>query len=36
MDVRPITSDDLEAVAALNDAEVPLVSPLGREGLQTS
>lgn len=33
MDVRPITSTDGEAVAALNDAEVPQVSPLGTDGL---
>lgn len=33
MRVRPITAGDVEVVAALNDAEVPRVSPLGRDGL---
>ncbi len=33
MHVRPITHTDVDAVAALNDGEVPRVSPLGRDGL---
>lgn len=33
--LRELTDDDVLAVAALNDAEVPRVSPLGEVGLRT-
>ena len=34
MRLRPLVADDAQAVAALNDAEVPRVSHLGVEGLR--